>query len=226
MQSTISEDLFVNLCDSLGLVTAKIPESHTKTPDFVVTSALGEFYAEIKELRPNEEERRLLEQFRDTRWVTVAAKLGHRASGMIEEAKYQLRAFKHHGLPGLIVLYDNITLNDGTNLGPRGPLSPDHITAAMFGKWVVDFLFNKATGELVDRKHRCGPNENFNEDMKTYVSGVMVLSNYFGPLKAAIYHNPYATSPLPVTIFKGDNCFNMRVPIERAKCPQSWVRCD
>ena len=226
MSSTISEQLFVTLCDSLGLISEKIPEKHTKTPDYKVTAEDCVFHAEVKHLKPNDEERRLLEEFRDTRSVSVSSELGHRAWGMIDEARYQLRAVREQRLPGIIVLYDNIKLDDGTNLGPQGPLSPDHITAAMFGKWVVDLKIENGTGNVVARNDRCGPNESFNHLMKSYVSAVAVVCDYFGPLTIRLYHNPYAEHPLPTTVFKGSNCYNFKVPIEDAKRPQSWGRCD
>ena len=226
MPSTKSEQLFVNLCDSLALVAEKIPEGPTKTPDFKVMADGCVFHAEVKDLRPNDEERRLLEEFRDKKCVSVSSALGRRAWGMIDEARYQLKAVHQQSLPGVIVLYDNIKLEDGTSLGPQGPLSPDHITAAMFGKWVVDLKIENGTGKVVARNDRCGPNESFNNVMKNYVSAVAVICDYFGPLKVTLYHNPFAEHPLPVGIFKGANCYNLRVPVEDAKRPQSWMHCD
>lgn len=226
MSSTKSETLFISLCNSLSLTVEIIPEAQTKTPDFKVTTAGGAFLAEVKDLRPNKEEKRLLQEFRDKRTLSGSSELGRRARGMIEDAKYQLREFEGHCLPGIIVLYDNIKLDDGTNLGLQGPLSQDHITAAMFGQWVVDLKIENGTGNIIGRNDRCGPKESFTRDTKNYVSAVAVICDYFGPLTITLYHNPYANYPLPVSIFKGPNCYNLKVPIEDAKRPQSWVRCD
>lgn len=228
MQSSKSEKLFPVLCHSLGLMAQKVPERVTKTPDFKVSGPFGVFYAEVKDLTPSPNERRTLEEFRDRGMLATAVKaeLGRRASGMINEARYQLREVKDQGLPGVIVLYDNIRLEDGTNLCPLGPLSPDHITAAMFGKWVVDLKISNGTGAILDRNDKCGPNENFTATRKTYVSAVVVLCDYFGPLTATLYHNPFASVPLPLAVFKGSNCYNMKVSIDDAKRPQSWFRCD
>ena len=226
MSSTKSEALFISLCNSLSLTVEKIPESQTKTPDFRVTTTGGVFLAEVKDLRPNEEEKRLLREFREKRPVCVVSELGRRARGMIENAKRQLREFKGQCLPGVIVLYDNIKLDDGTSLGPRMALSPDHINAAMFGQWVVDLQIEKGTGKIVVRNDRCGPNESFTRYTKNYVSAVAVICDYFGPLTITLYHNPYADYPLPLNAFCGPNCYNFRVSNENAKKPQSWIRCD
>lgn len=225
MSSTVSEQLFVTLCNSLALNIEKIPETLTKTPDYKVTAKGCVFHAEVKDLRPNDEERRLLDEFRDKKSVSVSSQLGHRAWGMIDQARYQLKAVREQRLPGIIVLYDNIKLDDGTNLGPHGPLSPDHITAAMFGKWIVDLKIENGTGNVIARNDRCGPNESFNYRMKSYVSAVAVICDYFVPLTMTLYHNPYAEHPLPISVFNGANCRNFKVTIEEAKRPQSWVGC-
>jgi len=65
VSSTISKQLFVTLCNYLVLNSEKIPETLTKTPDYKVTAKGCVFHAEVKDLRPNDEERRLLEEFRD-----------------------------------------------------------------------------------------------------------------------------------------------------------------
>ncbi len=226
MSSNKSEALFVSLCDLLSLAVEKIPETRTKTPDFKVTTAGSVFLAEVKDLRPNEEETLLLREFRDKRMVSVSSELGRRARGMIEDAKYQLREFRGQCLPGIIVLYDNIKLDDGTSLGPQGALSLDHITAAMFGQWVVDLKIENSTGKILGRNDRCGPKESFTRDTKKYVSAVAVICDYFGPITITLYHNPYADYPLPLSTFNGANCHNLCVPIENTKRPQSWIRCD
>jgi len=226
MSSSDAERLFPELCHSLGLTVQKVPEQVTKTPDFKVTAPSGAFYAEVKDLKPNPDEKRLLEKFRETKSISFSLKLGHRAWGMIDEARYQLRAVSDQGLPAVIVLYDNIRLDDGTRFCEPGPLSAEHITAAMFGKWVVDLKIDKSTGEVLTSNDRCGQNESFTKDIKTYVSAVMVLSDYFESLTATLYHNPFTSVPLPIGVFKGSNCYNMKISIADTKRPQSWVRCD
>jgi len=145
---------------------------------------------------------------------------------MIKLAKYQLREVAKEGLPCVIVLYDNIKLDDGTSLNIQGPLTSEHITAAMFGKWVVDLTIDRKTGKVIGRKDRCGPKESFNKTSKNYISAVAVLSDCFGLLNIIVYHNPFAQNPLPKVVFKGPNCSNFKVSIENAKRPQSWICCD
>jgi len=226
MQLSKSEALFISICKILGLVIEKVPEGLTKTPDFKVSCPHCSFYVEVKDLRANIKERQLLENFRDTGFVSVSSELGQRASGMIKLAKYQLREVAKKGLPCVIVLYDNIKLDDGTSLNIQGPLTSDHITAAMFGEWVVDLTIDRKTAKVIEREDRCGPNESFNKTSKNYISAVAVLSDYSGLLNIIVYHNPFAQNSLPEVVFKGPNCSNFKVSIENAKRPQSWICCD
>ena len=225
MASTKSEQLFDSICESLGLVAEKVPVRNTKTPDFKVSGSGYIFYAEVKALEPSPADKARLIALRDCRVAeTMVLKLGKRAARDIDAAAQQLKAVIGEGLPGVIVLFDNIRLEDGTRFCPGGPLESFHIHAAMFGEWVVDLGIYD--GQIVRRTDRSGPGETVNVSRRAYVSAVAVLHDSSPDLSLVVYHNPYASRPLPVTVFTGPRCYNFGVSVENAKTPGSWVRLD
>ena len=221
VSSTKSEALFTSFCRSLGYTLYPIPVQETQTPDFMVRAPAGDFFAEVKQLDPNPQDLVLLAQAKRGEAVFVSLNLGGRARGLIEKAADQLRSVKQEGLPGLIILYDNIRLDGGINLGP-GPLTSDHISAALFGDWVVDVKIDNCSGRIIESIDRHGPHETVTLDRKTYVSAVIVLCDDCGPLTAQVYHNPFAAVALPEQFFEGHSCHHFKVPREEAKRPQSW----
>jgi hypothetical protein len=56
---TKSEELFKKYCANQGYAVEKIPEESEKTPDFLVSTSQGQLIAEIKELCPNAEDKKL-----------------------------------------------------------------------------------------------------------------------------------------------------------------------
>lgn len=225
MSSNVSEKLFIELCNSMGFGVQKVPETTTKTPDFRVRSPGGEFFVEVKELVPNKEERENLIAIRDQRHATtMSLQVGKRAAREIDAASSQLKALAAEGLPGVVVLFDNIRLDDGTRFGPGRHLEGFHIHAAMFGKWVVDLEIGK--GAILSRLDRSGPGERVNATRRNYLSAVAVLCDFTPVLSLVVFHNPFASRPLPKTTFSGHQCRNFGITPKDAKTPDSWVRLD
>lgn len=225
MASTLSETLFISLCKSLNFKTEKVPETTYKTPDFRVRSPQCEFFVEVKELEPNPEERRNLIAVRDSKIaVATSSTTGKRAAREIDIASKQLKAVYDTGLPGVLVLFDNIRLDDGTRFSPGHHLEPFHIHAALFGQWVVDLKITQ--NRLLSRLDRSGPGERVNPTRRNYLSAVAVLYDHTAEPSLITYHNPYTNRPLPITTFSGSRFINYGVLPEDAKTPDSWVRLD
>lgn len=225
MPSTLSEKLFVSVCKSLDFKVEKVPVTMTKTPDFRVRSPGCEFFVEVKELVPNPEERRNLFAVRNQRIAeAMSSPIGKRAAREIDIASKQLKAVYDEGLPGVLVLFDNIRLDDGTRFAPGHHLEPFHIHAALFGQWVVDLKI--ADGRVLSRSDRSGPGERVNSTRRNYLSAVAVLYDHTEEPSLVLYHNPYASRLLPVTTFSGSRFSNYGVSIKDAKTPESWVRLD
>ena len=142
----------------------------------------------------------------------------------IDKASKQLKAVYNEGLPGVLVLFDNIRLKDGTRFAPGHHLEPFHIHAALFGQWTVGLRI--AEGRLLSRSDYSGSGERVNATRRNYLSAIVVLYDHTEELTLVVYHNPYASRPLPVTTFSGSRFYNYGVPLEDAKTPESWVRLD
>jgi hypothetical protein len=205
---TRSERLFREICSRHGYEIAAFAQKadlHQKTADFAVRAKDTRFIAEVKELTPNRDDLRQIREMKETGTTSGGGNISARARKAIKEASVQLRFHKNERVPLLIVLYDNVRTQDGRVAYPMYHVEPHVIDAAMFGDLVVIVPMKPGSPRPPDRS---GGGRMMTETTKTYVSAVAVISDW-DDKSLFIYHNRFATIPLPREIFSDDLSYHL-----------------
>lgn len=104
-----SEQLFEIWCYRIGWLCERIPEDSARTPDYRLTIAGTQLYAEVKEIVANEEERRVIEQLSTRgRSDPFGEEPGKTIREKIKESHGQIKRFTEvENCSGVLVLYNN-----------------------------------------------------------------------------------------------------------------------
>jgi hypothetical protein len=132
VSKTRSEILFESFCDANGLSWARVDETSTPTPDYVVTMSGGKVYFEIKQIDDDA-------NFRKPSGVSSRT-VGDHVRSKINEARAQIQAGAALGVPSVLLIHNNLD-----PLQIFGTERHDFI-AAMYGEMTV-LLKN---GKIVD----------------------------------------------------------------------------
>jgi hypothetical protein len=177
---TISESRFISFCQARGYATQtldRLPNA-AKTADFSVIAGSVSFYVEIKELRDTE---RSLEPPAEE---SAPVPLDDRLRRILHGAALQLRSYRSQHRPAIIVLHD---CRSATN---NMPLNAKLLQSAMFDP-------SPRKTHALNKGPFDAP---FTAERHTFVSAVSILLPE-PSLAMCTYHNCFAESPLPQTIF-------------------------
>ena len=216
---TKSEHLFRKYCADRGYDVETIPEGPEKTPDFLVSTSQGQLIAEIKELCPNEEDRKIISE----NGGTIRKIFGKRVGEKIKRAKRQ--KYGSSSIPQVIVLYDNITIGDIRPTYPNFYLSPVDIAFGMYGELKTSILFDKATGKMAGTKSELGKNQFLRSDEGKEISAVCILCDVLENAAPFMhtFHSVFATMPLSRKVFSGPNDKHFQNPIHGNVFETSWI---
>jgi hypothetical protein len=167
-------------------------------PDFYVRSAAGPFLAEVKAF----EKTGPLD--RQGVFSIGMDRLLRPVSGAIDEARRQLRAYRSLGIPCVVVL---------DNWRQVGVDLDDVVLVQIFGELSFVVPVSAAGGPRGATRLEYGGGRTLGDTAGTYVSAVVVTvplerdaRDDFSrerSMRARVVHNPYATVPLPRSIFAG-----------------------
>lgn len=197
-----------------------------KTPDRLVTTSRGDVIAEIKELTPNEEDRRQIEELKRQGSTSGGGRPGSRVFSIIKRAAPQLKHFSYQHLPGVLVLFDNIVIDGMRSRAGCIDLNSSFIDFGMYGLQTVHLTTESP--EPRSRLIRCGDerggHRQMTEDARNYISAVAVLYEHPETCEPLlyIYHNYFTHTPLPFDIFRGPYDRHFRKPDHPDNCPQKW----
>lgn len=220
MAVRVSEIYFAQFCENLGFSTVKIPRTHRRTADFVVTTSTTRIIAEVKELSGGPSAVASLEEFAFNRRISLSSTPGKIAANFIKDASIQVAASAVNQ-PTLIVLYSNISRENLPAIIPDEHVGADDIDAAFYGKLTVFVQTGRKSvnascynvpenGESLASKHR-------------HISAVAVLSSYTNK-NMSIYHNLYAKAPLEPGTFSGKGiCHYFKAP-SQGMLQRGWRR--
>jgi hypothetical protein len=90
-----SELLFKTYCAEQSYRVEKIPEDSDNTPDFLVSTPHGQLIAEIKELRPNQEDAKIVAE----EGGTISRIPGKRVQKQLDRSKNQTERYAAHPTP-------------------------------------------------------------------------------------------------------------------------------
>lgn len=222
---TKSEVLFDVYCAAIGYLSEPIAESDEKTPDRDVHAGDVRLIVEVKELAPNGEDRRMIEELRTRRWTIGGDRPGRRASSLIKRASKQLGRYRDRALPCVLVAFDNRQV-DGFRPSLVSPLESGFLDHAMYGLHAVTRAVPRegwAEPEFVGETR--GGRRQMTSDERTYISAVSVLHEHpdDGQPYLSTFHNYFAAVPLPRSVFASARDRHFVKPDHPDRCPSDWV---
>lgn len=192
---TQSEMLFENLCADQGHKCNKIEEGGNKTPDYLVRIDTLEFVVEVKQVNPNNGQKKLLAEFEKKRFIVVTAIPGEKVRGKIKSGAAQISKLAKGRMSGMLVLYNNLPFALGD------PFGPYNIRVGMFGFDTIVLTKPRdfSAPKVLDRKF--GPKRKVTKEHNTSISALAVI-NEIEPNRLDVYHNPYAAIPFERGLFQ------------------------
>lgn len=184
---TISEVHFETLCANRGVVCERIPESVAKTADYRVSLGSTTLITEVKQLDPNDEDRKLAEVW-GTPQSPGAVAPSDRIQGLLDDGYSQVKRSSEEKLPTMIVVYNNS--------GAWNWIDTFTVAKAMFGSYgIVLGLQPDQTIDEVGRGYLGQRRVTKNTFRSLSAVGVLDSGNS-AELKLFCYHNPFANVPI------------------------------
>jgi hypothetical protein len=191
---TISEIHFENLCASKGIECDRIQESGTESADYRVSLGATTLIAEIKQLDPNDEDKKLNEVW-GTPQSPGAVAPSDRVQGLLNKGYHQVKRSSEGKWPTMIVVYNNS--------GEWNWIDTFTVAKAMFGSYGI--VFGLQPDQTIDEIGRGYLGERkVTKDSFRALSAVGVLKvKRSGTMELCCYHNPYASVPIEPSLLAG-----------------------
>lgn len=190
-QPTKSELAFEDYCRLRGFGCRQLPPPPSgKYADYKVIAGEVLMICEVSELIPNERDEQFVAALGENGFAGMYEEIGRRLRMKIRRELPQLKVYRDRNTPCILVLFDNVFVDDshGGNY-----FSDDDFDAAMYG-------LPKAATPLATSFDGHAGGRVFTKETSTYASGVAFL-NHTKPPMLTLYHNFFASVPLPTGIF-------------------------
>lgn len=188
---TKSESLFADLCAERKVPCDRIEEGISRIADYEVTLDRLLVYVEVKQLDPNESDRKAKEKMR-AGYVAGTVAPTRRVRDQIAKAYNQLKTYCRRGHPCLVVLFNNA--------GILSHIDSFTVTSAMFGRFGFRLALDSSQAISVSGHGFLGGRK-LTRNTCRGISAVCVLeSSGSEGLRLTAYHNPYATNPVEPTV--------------------------
>jgi len=189
---TISELLIEKFCEMKGIIYKRIAPDGKKIPDYDFFIDNRKIVVEIKQMDPNPEESKKINEFNTSGSVTIRTEPGKRVRGKITDSQRKFRRRSQGKHPSMLVLYDNVKYHKHTE--------PFEILSAMYGQPYFALVYSEVSARVGDMKH--GPKQKTTEADNTSISAIgVMIKNKGGNPALTIYHNKYSEVPLDSKLF-------------------------
>jgi hypothetical protein len=217
MNQTISEKLFITLCGEMGIKCTSIPVSRNKTPDFEIELEGRKVIVEVKQIDPNPDEKKQLDQFKKDGRAQGSAVIGGRMRKTIRSARKQLQARAKGVHPALLVVYCTFE-----SLAPH--TDSNNVKAAMYGFEAVTLTpTDDPDSPIASHPAGFGGGRTLTEEHNTTISAVGVFEkDFWKRTHLLVYHNDFAAIPLPIV--RGELIHHFRIQQPSPGQFQDWVQ--
>lgn len=184
---TISEELFEKLCSARGVECARIPATTEKTADYRVSLRSLTLITEIKQIDPNDKDKKLAEV-----WGTAespgSVAPSNRIQGLLKEGYPQIKRSSEHRCPTMIVVYNNS--------GDWNWIDTFTVSKAMFGSYGI-ILGQQPDQTVAVAGHGYLGKRKVTKNTLRSLSVVGILKRVRADVVALeCYHNPFANVPV------------------------------
>jgi hypothetical protein len=199
-----SEQLLEIWCSQSGWLCERILEDSARTPDYRITIAGTQLYAEVKEIIANEEERNVIEQLSTRGWSgPFGEEPGKTIREKIKESYGQIKRFTEvENCSGVLVLYNN------SGMVGLGRLDHYHVLTGMFGLQTVPISIPRdPQRQPIYGPDYFGPKKSVTANRNRYLSAIITLyEHHKNGLTVYCYHNPHAIHPIHPALINVTNC--------------------
>lgn len=222
-ERTLSETIFEQFCNAHRIRYDRVETDSAggvKTPDYDVFLDEQKVITEVKQIDPNSEERRLLEQLRVSDWASMEwhGDPAARVRNKISDAMPQISARAEGQYPSILVLYNN------TPMTPYNT-EPYSVLTALYGREASIIELTRDLNQeprLVDV--RFGNKQKVGRDFNTSLSAVAVMYRTDdSTIKLDVYHNTYARIPLNPERLRHPNVKHFAVQTNADRRFQGWA---
>jgi len=219
--NTEAEDLFEQFCAQRQIDCRRVPEGAERTPDYEIVLGGVTVAIEVKQLEPNDNDRKFFEELRTKGRAGGGVNMGRAKSAILDGVK-QLRIFAKGRTPAVVLLHDTMGF-------ARGYLDPYSLAYCLYGPEKVHYSvasdpsldceclgMSRGGGSLATVKHN------------TTLSALAVLnrSGPNGPLEVVVYHNIHAAIPLGPGQCASHGIRQYKFAAPREGQMPEWVECD
>jgi hypothetical protein len=207
-EKTRSERLVEDWLGCNGITWRRLPVAVTpghRRPDYAIKIAGNWCIIEVKEITPNDDDRRTIENFRAgivaSQWVAP----GKRLRPAIRSGEGQLRKFSGRGFATIICLVDTTASFYDAEF---------HVRAALYGDQTLCFEVLSGSGTASFIGSGPGRNAMLRRHERTTISAVAVLRcPASSDVEIDFYHNPFAAIPIDP---------NMAAPLVTRQVADGW----
>ena len=187
---TVSEELFEQLCSQRDVMCTRIPTTTSKTADYRLSLGSIELVAEVKQLDPNDEDKKLAPVW-GTRNSPAVEAPSDRVQGLLGKGYPQIKHSSEGKLPTMIVVYNNS--------GSWNWIDTFTVVKAMFGSFGF-VLALQPTQTITVAGHGYLGERKVTKDTFRSLSVVGVLKRLSENVMGLdCYHNPFARVPIDPT---------------------------
>lgn len=186
-KKTISEQLFEKLCLNKGICYERIPETDTKTADYILTIHGVTIIAEVKQLDFNEKDEQIKTYWGKANGPPVESP-AVRIQELLNRGYPQIKTSSKDQLPAIIVLFNNA--------GAWNKIDIFAVSKAMFGSYGI-VLGLKPDQKITEIGRGYLGKRKTTKDSFRSLSAVGVIDGGSSQnLSFACYHNPFAKNPI------------------------------
>lgn len=215
---TVSEDMFEELCRSVGIACDRVDETTTLTPDYEVKFSGHRIVAEVKQFDPNKEEAESIRRLAAGGIGGTTATPGQRIRKAIDDAAPQLKALSKGECPTMVVVYNNS--------GAKQHTDPYSVATAMQGLDVVPVLVPEDPSISPQFQDvRSGPKKRMTTIHNTTVSAIGVLvTDFDDQTQLCVYHNRHAVNRIEPDWLRGERVHHYRLPDGATSSLEGWTK--
>lgn len=215
--------MFARYCEQFGFTCTKIPTGNCDTPDFEVDALGQRLVVEIKEQSPNDEDHRYFKDLLERGIAELTPNPGRRINYDIKKAVKQLGKHADRCLPLVLLISDNIRVDERWVYGePNHFLTEVDLDKGMYGDTGSCYVWSSIHELPQARAVRINARQ-LEAHRNEHLSAIGVLcENRNREVFVHVYHNYFATVPLPPTVFAGPYDRSFRKRAEPATSLGDW----
>jgi len=211
MSLTESEKLFEEFCEQSSIYFERIPVCHHRTPDYRVNVSGIEAICEVKGISLSEEEKEAEAALERGENASFGGTIGSKVRKQIDSGYAQVKHYAEGRCPGMLILWEKHWIPNH--------LKPHNILAAMYGfDTVVVDVPKDSSLPLKEIDRKSGSKKRVSESQNRSLSAIATIrrSNEGDVVECRIYHNKFASIPLPPEAFNCDYVWQFKL---REKVP-------